>query len=97
MLYQVGAIVFSILLVCFGLTLLFASIRVGMGSNGNYDQLKGVSKSFWKTVKGDIKQPEGSGGMLFNRGVAYSVDSDGCINFHPQAKTNRESLRDTSI
>ncbi len=97
MLYQVASAIFSILLIGIGLSLLVAVIRVSVGSGDAYDQLKGISKGFWETMFGDVKQPEGRGGILYNRGIAYTVDADGKVEFIRQAKSNRESLRDSSV
>ncbi|MBZ8117882.1 hypothetical protein KUD11_04405 [Roseovarius sp. LXJ103] len=80
-----------------GLALLAFAVRLGMGSGEAYDQLRGVSKGFRDTMFGNIHQPYGKGGTLFNRGTAYSIDQKGNIELISQAKTNRESVQDASF
>lgn len=96
MLYEVFWTLVSLTVVIFGLMLLAGAMHILLGSRDAYNQLRSVSKGFWSTMFGDIRQPDGRGGMIYNRGVAYSVDSEGHAEHVSQAKTNRESVRDSS-
>jgi len=97
MLYEVFVALASLFFILAGLILVAFSVRLAAGSGEAYDQLKGVSRGFFKTMLGDISQPRGLGGILYNRGIAYSVDKQGNIELHKQAKTNRESVKDASV
>lgn len=97
MLHSVFTPLISLMFILVGLFVVGFGVRIALGSNEAYDQLKGVSKGFRNTLFGDTNQPKGRGGILYNRGIAYSVDKQGKIELHSQAKTNRESVKDASV